>query len=237
MLLGEKPILSNQHGAMVMAFVPYFYGIAASQWVSEHLWLGLAWLFAYLFSYPFFSLFSKKSQRGKYQKWAMIYGLFSLLFALPFVVSNLSILQFLLPILPLAAVQIYYAKQKDERNLFNDIAGITTFGVVGMASFYLAAGDYDWAIFLHPTLFFIATTFYIKSVARERNNPRYRWLSLGSHLGLSLVYAVFGEYAIAIAYAVGLLRAVLIPTQKWNIKQIGMFEFPVVLIFFIALCL
>lgn len=237
MLLSEKPVLSNQHGALVMAFIPYVYGIIESHWLIEHLWLGLSWLFAYLFSYPFFSLFSKPQNKAKYQKWAVIYGILSLLFALPMLISNSHILQFLPVFIPLAAVQIYYAKQKDERNIVNDIAGILTFGVVGMASFYLASGLYSWEILLHPTLFFIATTFYIKSVARERKNPRYLQLSLGSHLLLGLIYIVFGYYAIAVAYAFGLIRAVFIPKQKWSIKQIGMFEFIMVAIFFTTLCL
>lgn len=138
-------------------------------------------------------------------------------------------------ILPLVAVQIYYAKRKDERNLLNDIAGILIFGVVGMASFYLATEQYNMAILLHPTLFFIATTLYVKSVARERKNPLYLKLSIGSHLILGLVYALSGNLPIAVAYAVGLVRAFFVPKQKWSIKQVGMAEFGVVLVFFCGL--
>lgn len=230
----EKPILSNQHGALVMAFVPYLYGIAASQWVLPHLWLGLSWLFLYLFSYPFLSLFSKKPQ-AKYRKWATIYAIIAAIFALPLLWFQFAILQFFVPILPLVAVQIYYAKQRDERNLLNDIAGILTFGVVGMASFYLATAQYNFDILLHPTLFFIATTLYIKSVARERKNPHYLRASLASHLVLGAGYAALGQFGIAFAYLVGLLRALFVPKQKWNIKQIGMLEFAVVFIFLLAL--
>ncbi|VEI46644.1 Uncharacterised protein [Actinobacillus equuli] len=64
-----------------------------------------------------------------------------------------QILQFLALILPLAAIQIYYAKQRDERNLLNDIAGYLTFGVIGMASFYLTTEQVNWDILIHPTLF------------------------------------------------------------------------------------
>lgn len=230
----DKPIISNQHGALVMAFVPYLYAIFESRFVLAHFWLGASWLFLYLFSYPFFGIFSKKNNERQ-KKWAKIYFAISLVFAFPLLLNDLSILQFSLPILPLAFIQIHYAKQKDERNLLNDIAGILTFGVIGMAAFYLATAQYHFAILLHPTLFFIATTFYVKSVARERKNPLYTKLSYISHLILGLIYAFYGAYSIAFAYLIGLIRAIIVPKKKWNIKQVGILEFAIVLIFFIAL--
>ncbi|AUI66119.1 MULTISPECIES: YwiC-like family protein [Glaesserella] len=231
----EKPIISNQHGALVMAFVPCLYGIFASHWVTAHLWLGLSWFFVYLFSYPFLAIFSKKNNE-KYKRWAMIYALMSALFAFPLLLSHFAVLQFLLPILPLVLVQIHYAKQKDERNLWNDIAGILTFGIIGMASFYLATAQYHVEILLHPTLFFIATTLYVKSVARERKNPRYHQLSLIAHIVLGLGYFALGSYGIFIAYLVGLLRAIIVPKKDLNIKQVGMLEFAVVAVFVLGLC-
>lgn len=226
----EKPVLSNQHGALVMAFVPFLYAMWLGGWVADHLWLGLAWLFTYFFSYPFFALFAKKPH-AKYRKWALIYALLALLFALPLLFTQPQILQFLLPILPLVAVQIYYAKRKDERHLLNDIAGILTFGVVGMAAYYAATAQYHLAVLLHPSLFFIATTLYVKSVARERKNPRYRQLSLAMHAICVLVYALSGNYGIALAYLVGFVRAAIVPKQKLSIKQVGMLEFVVVAVF------
>lgn len=233
-LFNQKPLLPNQHGAFVMAFLPYCYAIFASHWVFAHFWLGLTWLFLYLFSYPFFALFSKTNTKN-YQKWATLYAIIATLFALPLIFTHFAIMQFLLPILPLVGVQIYYAKQKDERNLINDIAGILTFGLVGMASYYLATAEYNWAILLHPTLFFIATTLYIKSVARERKNPRYLTFSLTLHCALCLCYLLFGDFLIAFAYAVAFARAFILPKKRWNIKQIGLFEFLISLIFLLCL--
>lgn len=235
-MLKFKPLISNQHGALVMAFVPFLYGIFASHWIFPHFWLGLTWLFVYLFSYPFLSLFSKKPT-AKYRNWAVIYAICAIISAVPLLLFQFKILQFLLIILPVAAIQIYYTKRKDERNLLNDIAGILIFGVIGMASFYLATEQYNVAILLHPTLFFIATTLYVKSVARERKNPTYLKWSIGSHLILGLVYALAGNFPIAVAYAIGLFRAVFVPKQKWSIKQVGMAEFGVVLVFLVGLYL
>ncbi|MGX2966479.1 YwiC-like family protein [Ursidibacter sp. B-7004-1] len=230
----EKPIISNQHGALVMAFVPFLYGIFASHFIVQHIFFGLSWLFLYFCSYPFLAIFNRKNNT-KYKKWAIIYAVISLLFAIPVFFYKIAILQFSLFILPLVIIQIYYAKKKDERNLINDIAGILTFGIIGMASYYLPTDQYQWWILLHPTLFFIVTTLYVKSVARERKNPLYLKLSLFSHLLCVGIYLLFNQYSIAFAYFIALLRAIIVPKKQLNIKQVGILEFGVVFIFLLAL--
>lgn len=232
-MLADKPVISNQHGALVMAFVPFIYAISLVGFEPIHLLLGFCWLCWYFFSYPFLNLFSKKAT-ARNKKWAMIYALMALISGLPLLYYQLAILQFLVPIVPLVLIQIYFAKQKDERNMLNDIAGILTFGVVGMATAYLTAEVYDWKILLHPTLFFIATTFYIKSVVRERKNPRYHQYSLAIHAVLMVAYLYF-SLPIAFAYAIALLRAWFVPKLKWNVKQVGISEFPIVLLFLLMI--
>ncbi|WGE45636.1 YwiC-like family protein [Actinobacillus equuli] len=233
-MFNDKPVISNQHGALAMAFIPFLYGMFASVPMLNHLFLGLAWLFLYLFSYPFLSLFSKKpTVRNK--KWAFIYALISLLCAIPVLLATPQILQFLALILPLAAIQIYYAKQRDERNLVNDIAGYLTFGVIGMASFYLVEQKFNWEILIHPTVFFIGATLYVKSMVRERKNPLYMELSIGFHLLFSIIYLMFGYLWLFAVYLIALARAIVVPSFGWNVKQVGMFEFPVILIFMISL--
>ncbi|EFX91196.1 hypothetical protein HMPREF0027_1743 [Actinobacillus ureae ATCC 25976] len=233
-MFNDKPVISNQHGALAMAFIPFLYGMFASTPTLNHLFLGLAWLFLYLFSYPFLSLFSKKPT-ARNKKWALIYVLISLLCAIPVLLAIPQILQFLALILPLAAIQIYYAKQRDERNLLNDIAGYLTFGVIGMASFYLAEQQFNWEILIHPTVFFIGATLYVKSMVRERKNPLYMELSIGFHLLFSIIYLMFGYLWLFAVYLIALARAIVVPSFGWNVKQVGMFEFPVILIFMICL--
>ena len=234
-MLNEKPVISNQHGALAMAFLPYFYAVIQAKEYNWSLFLfGLAWLFLYLFSYPFFQLFSKKPT-SKNQRWAIIYFVLSLIFALPVMIILPQVLLFVLPLLPLGLVQFYFAKKRDERNLLNDTAGILTFSIVGMATYYLAVQAVDFAFLIHPTLFFIATTFYVKSLARERKNPLYAELSIGIHLLSSLLYLFLGKNAFFIAYLFALARAIIVPTLGWNVKKVGMFEFLTILIFLAAL--
>lgn len=230
----EKPVISNQHGALAMAMLPFLYAVIESGFSTLHIFFGLSWLFLYFFSYPFLSLFSKKpTERNK--KWAKIYFSLSLLFALPVIYAQPSILQFLPIILPLGLVQVHYAKQKDERNLWNDIAGILTFGIMGMAAYYLVTTQYQFEILLHPTLFFIATTFYIKSMVRERRNPIYMEISIAIHLVLAMFYILCSLQAVFFAYLIATVRAIIVPSFGWNVKQVGMLEFPVILLFLASL--
>ncbi|MDP8052458.1 YwiC-like family protein [Pasteurella atlantica] len=233
-MIKNKPVISNQYGALVMAFIPLLYGISLTHFHFIYIFFTLSWLFLYLFSYPFLALFNRKpTTRNK--KWVIIYAIISVIFALPVIFYQPKILQFFIPMIPLVLVQIYYTKQKDERNLINDIAGYLIFGIVGMAGYYLTTQQYNIDILIHPTLFFTVTTFYVKSVARERKNPLYRKLSINSHILLMISYALFSYYFIAFAYLCGLIRAIILPRKNLNIKQIGMWEFLIITIF--TLCL
>lgn len=49
-----KLLISNQHGAIVMALVPFIYGMLLANPVWAHLFLLLGWFSLYLMTYPFF---------------------------------------------------------------------------------------------------------------------------------------------------------------------------------------
>ena len=104
----------------------------------------------------------------------MVLRLFYLRF-LPFF-YNWQILFFIAAMFPFVLVSIYYTKKKDERNLLNDLAGIAIFALAGMGSYYFSDRTFDekiWWVALYPSLFFIGTTLYVKSMMRERKNPLY----------------------------------------------------------------
>lgn len=230
-----RPLISNQYGALVMAFIPFLYGIMASHFVYQHLLLGFAWLFLYLFSYPFFALFSAKKQKTIYWRWAIIYGVLSALCALPLLVTMPRLGYFFLALLPLFAIEIYFAKKRNERHLVNDMAGIITFGIIGMVSFYLAQQQVSFAILVHPTLFFLCTTLYVKSILRERKNPRYKQASILLHFIIGVGYAMLSLYSLALVYLCTLIRAILVPRFRLNPKQVGLIEFVITAIFLIGL--
>ena len=90
------------------------------------------------------------------------------------------------------------------------------------------------SVALYPTLFFVGTTLYVKSVMRERKNPRYYYLSCVFHT-LCVVIGLFVNIGIALAYLLPMLRAIFLPKYKLSVKQIGLIEFVISLYFLIVL--
>ncbi|WP_424405585.1 YwiC-like family protein [Pasteurella sp. PK-2025] len=232
-----KLLLSNQHGAIVMALLPFLYGMLMTTPVWQHLFLLLAWFSLYLMTYPFLNLFKNRNQATNI-KWSWIYGISSALFALPALFHEWHILYFLLAMLPLVAVNIYYVKQKDERALLNDFAAIVIFAIAGMASYYFSDRAFDhkiWWVALYPSLFFVGATLYVKSVMRERKNPHYLWASIVFHVVCVLIFLPLHQYLLALTYLPALIRSVWLPKIKLSVKQVGLIELAISLLFFAML--
>ncbi len=234
-----KLLISNQHGAIVMALLPFFYGMLLSHPVWAYAFLLIAWFSLYLMSYPFLNLFKGKNIE-QYRKWTLIYGAATLVFALPALFYNWQILYFIVAMLPFVCVNIYYIKQKDERNLLNDLAGIAIFALAGMGSYYFSERTFDmkiWWVAIYPSLFFIGTTIYVKSMMRERKNRKYLRASILFHSFLVAYFVGTGQFYLALAFFIGWVRAIYLPSKKLSVKQVGLTEFLITAIFFILLLL
>lgn len=232
-----KLLISNQHGAIVMALMPFLYGMLISNPIWQHFFLLLSWFSLYLMTYPFLNLFKGRNLE-LYRKWTLIYGIACFLFSIPAFLHNWKILYFVFAILVLSPISIYYTKQKDERSLINDFNGILIFAIAGMAAYYFADSQFDekiWWVALLPSLYFVGSTFYVKSVLRERKNPIYLNISLVFHLLCVLIFLVYQQYWITLAFIVPFLRAIWIPKLKLSTKQIGLIEVTVSLSFFALL--
>lgn len=232
-----KLLISNQHGAIVMALLPFLYGMWLSTPITLHICLLLAWFFLYLMTYPFLALF-KGRNLSLYWRWTLIYGVVSLLFAVPTIIYNPRILWFLVAMLPFVFINIYYTKTKNERALANDIAAIVIFAIAGMAAYYFPTQQWDIhliEIALYPSLFFIGTTLYVKSVMRERKNPTYYYASIIFHLLCTLLPLLLPNILLSCAFGVPLLRAILLPKRKLSVKQTGLVEFAISFYFLVML--
>lgn len=232
-----KLLISNQHGAIVMALMPFLYGMLLSYPIWQHLFLLLAWFSLYLMTYPFLNLFKGRNLE-LYRKWTLIYGIACFLFSIPAFLHNWKIIYFVFAILALSPISIYYTKQKDERSLINDFNGILIFAIAGMAAYYFADSTFDekiWWVAVLPSLYFVGSTFYVKSVLRERKNPLYLKISIGFHLACLLLFGVLQQYSLSLAFLLLLCRAFYVPLKKFSTKQIGLIEMAISLIFFALL--
>lgn len=220
-----------------MALMPFLYGMLLSTPIWQHIFLLLAWFSLYLLTYPFFNLFKGRNLE-LYRKWSWIYCAAAALFSVPTLWYNGKIIFFVLAMLPFSLVTIYYTKQKDERALLNDLVGIAVFAIAGMAAYYFADSKFDrqiWQVALYPGLFFIGTTLYVKSVLRERKNPRYLQASIIFHALCVLMFIPSSQYLLACTFVPPLIRAIWLPHKKMSVKQVGLTEMAISSLFFAML--
>jgi len=234
-----KPLMAKQHGAWAMLFIPFLLGMIIGEARWEHGLLLAAWLFIYLASYPFLmALKGKNKNYSLYMKWLTIYIVPAIIFVIYPVIAEPRLIYFGLSFIPCFIVNMYYAKTKNERSLINDIVAICNFCIGGLASYYFGTGTLDstaWVLFLYNFLFFAGTTFYVKTMIREKSNIRYKYISWVYHIIIVVVFLAMGYYMIALAYIPSLIRAMVLYGRKLAVMKIGIIEIVNAILFFIVL--
>ncbi|WP_379152303.1 YwiC-like family protein [Paenibacillus sp. sgz5001063] len=220
-----KKYIPNQHGAWAMLVLPFLFGMAASQALFLHIPLFLCWLFIYLFIFQL--LQGVKTRRfDRVLKPLKVYGLLLLPFVIYLTAAKPKLLWFALLALPLFAVNLYYARTKNERALLNDISGILLFCLMVFPVFYVGGGT-SWEtateLFILALLYFVGTALYVKTIIREKNNPKYYYASVVYH-SLFILIGVFLFPSLTCPLLLLLARAASLPRTKITAKRTGMLE-------------
>lgn len=221
-----KDYIPNQHGAWAMLIVPFLFGMIASVPGPIHILLFACWLLIYLLMFPLLQ-WIRTGKASRYRGPVLVYGVLLVPAAIGLVWLHPGVVVMALMFLPLFAVNAYYAKQKRERALLNDIAAIVQFSLIVFLSFELGGGtDYGTAaeLFLISTGYFIGTAFYVKTIIRERNNSRFYICSVVYHLVLSLLALWLLPPAMLLTALVLLARAIWFPRKGITPKQSGILE-------------
>jgi hypothetical protein len=234
-----KPFIPKQHGAWAMLVIPFVLGAMAGGWSWVHIPLGLGWLFLYLASYPLLMISKKRNKnRGKWVKWGMLYLLIALMMVVIVLYHDWKFIFFGLFILPFFLINMYFARQNNDRALMNDFSAIISFCIGSLASYYVKGGwpeELAWVIFMASVLFFVGSTFYVKTMIREKNNEIYRFVSWTFHIVVVVGWMIFGEEIIALAFFPSLVRAIWMYGKKLSILKIGILEIVNSVIFFIIM--
>ncbi|AIQ52786.1 YwiC-like family protein [Paenibacillus sp. FSL R7-0331] len=220
-----KQYIPNQHGAWAMLILPFLFGIASSAGKAIHIPLFICWLLIYLFSFPLL----QGVKTGRFQRYAKplkLYGLLLIPFAGYLVIAEPELIWFVLPLLPLFAVNLYFAKRKNERALVNDISAIIAFSLIIYPVFYVGQGE-SWRtateLFLLSALYFTGTALYVKTIIRERNNIRYYYVSVAYHLLLAAAGLLLFP-SLLVPLLILLLRAAVLPKTGITAKRTGITE-------------
>jgi hypothetical protein len=218
--------LPKQHGAWAMLIIPFWLGVASSGFLWEHIPFFFGWLLLYLATYPLLLLFKRK-KIPFYSKWAAIYFVPAVSLLLIVLISRPSMIYFGLIMIPFFFVNAYFSGKNQDRALLNDFSAIITFSIAGLASSYLPEGRINAdaiLIFSASILFFIGSTFFVKSMIREKKNITFKWISWGFHLFVPVLWLTLGEWVVAIAFLPSLVRAVTFYGKSLSPKQIGIYE-------------
>ncbi|GGF26174.1 membrane protein [Halobacillus andaensis] len=221
-----KLLLPKQHGAWAMLIVPFLLGGAAGQFTLLHIPLFAGWFFLYLATHPLL-LYMKGRKKQLHTKWGMAYLSIAGFFLLIVLLFEWRMAGFGVAMLPFFFINMYFAKQKKDRAFTNDIIAIFVFCIGGLASYYLGSRVLDLqGMFVMGLcfLFFLGSTFFIKSMIREKKNRKFRWYSWGYHGGLLLLASLVSGAMWVIPFIPSVTRAIMFYGKNLKVMQMGIIE-------------
>jgi hypothetical protein len=232
-----KLFIPKQHGAWAMLIIPFWLGAAASGIVWQHIPFFIGWLLLYLATYPMLLMFKKK-KNPFYRKWTLIYIVPALGFLMVPLFTTPTIIYFGFSMVPFFFINAYFSSMNKERALMNDLSAIIVFSIAGLASSYLPAGMMNEGailVFAASVLFFTGSTFYVKTMIREKKNTNFKWISWSYHLMVPILWLAAGEAFAAAAVVPSLIRAVVFYGKPLSVMKVGIYEIVNAALFFIIM--
>lgn len=262
--MGISPWVPNQHGAWAMLISPAALGLIAGlvAWVRTDgsplaLLVFLAVLVAWFFGYFAFFAFGlavkarNPQRRSRYLKPVYVYGAVSLAGIAVALLLQPQLLWWALPFAPLVVLAVGETLRGRGRSTLSGVSTTVASALlypalvgVGSGSGTDSVGVAAWAGMIFLAVYFSGTIPFVKSMIRERNNPRYLTGSICYHvlavfavLGLVLLAPVGWAAAVLMVTTalLALVRAVYVPVAAhegadWNARRLGMAEVPVLLV-------
>ncbi len=189
-------------------------GLADTPWHPVKSLLVAAVLFAYLASYCLLQALRHPSQRVYWLKWGVGYGVVSALFGLPLVLLRPLLLVVGLMALVGFAVNAWFARQRNERHLLNDVVAIAGLNLTVIAGYVVGTGRLDaeaWTLWGLCLLYFFGSALHVKSLIRERRNPLMKRAAVVYALVAPVVLAMVFRPLLAVAYLPATVRTLAIP--------------------------
>ncbi|KAF0823759.1 YwiC-like family protein [Cytobacillus firmus] len=234
-----KLFMPKQHGAWAMLFLPFWLGAAASDIIWSHIPFFLGWILLYLATYPGLLLFKRK-RMALYAKWTAIYLVPAILLLIIPLLERPSIIIFGLLMVPFFIINAFYSFKNRDRALGNDFSAICAFSIAGLASSCLPQGGISqmaWTVFAASILFFAGSTFYVKSMIREKKNSSFKWISWIFHTAVPILWLLAGGWIVSAAFLPSLFRSIAFYGKSFTPKKIGVYEIANASIFFFMLLL
>lgn len=176
---------------------------------------------------PLLQSLKKNANRHRLYKWAAIYGSVALICLIPPVLDHTSLLFFGPVLCGLLLVNIWHVRHKVERSLTNDLCAMLVFSLGGAAAYLIGGGQWDHGmviVVLFSFLHFTGSTFFVKSVFRERTNKRWQMLTRLVHILIIIIPIVIGNPWMSLAYVYSAVRTFIYAGRTLRPMKVGMIE-------------
>ena len=259
---GISPWVPNQHGAWAMLISPAVLGLisglvmfARTGAPTSRLIVLLAVLVAWFFGYFAFFAFGLAARarnprrRASYLQPVYVYGAVSLLGIVVALLLQPGLIWWAIPFAPLVVIAVGETIRGRSRSTLSGVSTTVASALLfpALTSVGSASGEVGvvaWASMVFLAVYFSGTIPFVKSMIRERDNPRYLAGSITYHAVAVLIIWVMA-LAVGVGWVTGILmvstllvalfRAMYIPMAarqgaEWTARRLGMAEIPVLLL-------
>ena len=227
-LFSMKLVLPKEHGAWAMWIAPFLIGTFATQFQWYHPILFVAIFFAYISISPFIQGLKRSVERKETWTIAFKYLGIATILGAPFLYYFPRLFFIVLAIIPFFLVNLYFAKQKRERALLNDLSAMIALTSTIFIAFELSGYSINQStifLWIANILFFFGSALYVKTLFREKQNLTFRWLAYLYMLGLPIVAYLFFGWSLAFAFIFSTIRGLFTSKQKpITPKTVGIIE-------------
>ena len=235
--------LPPQHGAWAFVGLPLALAAVVTPWSPLLLPLTLGWITAYPLSYAALGL-ARARHRRRFARPLLLWTAAALPPAAVLVVARPWLVRVGAGYLALFAVNLWFARRNDERALGNDFVLVVECTTMVPVTWAVAVGHRSWSapaltavpervwvLTIVCALVLIGSTVQVKSLVRERRDPRYRRASRAFALASLLTSIVLadrwgwpGGTWLVVPFAVLALRAFVAGRRPLRPAAIGMVE-------------
>jgi hypothetical protein len=240
---GLHQYVPPQHGAWAFLGLPVLLALTVTPWSWLIVVLTLAWVLAYPWSYAALGLVRAK-RPARFRRPFMVFSIALVPLVVALMVARPWLLWAGLGLMLLFAVNVAYARRNDERSLVNDgvlivecaaMVPITWAVAVGGQSFtapsLVSVPTEIWVLTVLCALVLVGSTLHVKSLIRERRDPRYAAASrivavasVGAAVGLALWWGVPGGWWLVVPFVLLAVRAFVVGRRPLRPGVIGMIE-------------
>ena len=210
----------RQHGAWAMLVVPPVVGAALSGWTWRHGLLLVAWLVGYL-AYHAAGIWLRSGRRARYERPVLVYGSAGVVLLAALVASAPRLLLWSPAFAVLLGVSLVASLRRADRSWWNDAVTILAAALLTPVAAGLGAATVEparlWTATAVLAAYFLGTVPYVKSLIRDRDDPRVRRLSVAYHAALA-VGAWWLHPALGVVAVLLLARAVVVPCRWPHVR-------------------